>query len=669
MQAAAIPANDPERLRTLATYGILDTPAEAAFDALTTLTARIIDVPIALISIVDRDRQWFKSRYGLEAHQTGRTESLCGHVVAAEAALVVDDTHADVRFSDNPLVIGPPRVRFYAGVPLRVEDGHVLGTLCAIDRQPRALSPAQLDVMALLSGQVIALLELRRKGRLLAEHEAELRALFDAMGEAAVLHDRTGAIIKCNRAAERILELSADQIMGRTSVDRRWGAFRDDGSPYPGEEHPAMDSMRTGQRHSDERMGLRLPRGEHRWISINTVPLVDVGTPAPYAVVTTFRDVTAQRDASARAEAIARQERLITTGTLAAGVGHEINSPLGGVVLNLERALEEVGVLSASLPPAHLDELTASLVAARDGAERVRGIVRGLRAMGREGAPPVPTLLAPIVDTALRLVIHELRPKASVAIDLGEVVRVLADDARLTQVLVNLLVNAAQAFESSDPLVNRVVVRATRDGDQVAIDVVDNGPGIPPHLLARIFDPFFTTKAIGTASGLGLSISHGLVVGLGGQLTARSRPGHTSFRITLAAVDEPVPADPVAPRSQRVLCVDDDVPLLRTLVRMLGRPYDVVGCHDPREAWALFESGQRFAVVFCDLMMPHLDGKELYGRVRDLDPEQATRFVFISGGVVRPDVQGFLAELPNERLEKPFSLDHLRAVAQRYVGR
>ncbi len=174
MKSPAIPANEQARLLALDELDIVDTAAESAFDALTKLAARALNVPIALISIVDADRQWFKSRYGLEAPQTARDVSFCGHVVATEAALVVPDAWEDERFADNPLVTGEPRVRFYAGEPLRTPDGFVLGTLCAIDHEPRQLSVSDREVLALFAGQVVALLELRRKERLLARERAAL---------------------------------------------------------------------------------------------------------------------------------------------------------------------------------------------------------------------------------------------------------------------------------------------------------------------------------------------------------------------------------------------------------------------------------------------------------------------------------------------------------------
>lgn len=160
-----IPANEDERLYALARYDVLDSPPEESFDALTKLAAELLGVPIALVSIIDAKRQWFKSRYGLEAPETPRELSFCGHVVAINAPLVVPDSLLDERFFDNPLVTGQPVVRSYAGMPLRTKDGFVLGTLCAIDHKPRDFSEKEQEILKTLSDQVIAHLELRSQNQ------------------------------------------------------------------------------------------------------------------------------------------------------------------------------------------------------------------------------------------------------------------------------------------------------------------------------------------------------------------------------------------------------------------------------------------------------------------------------------------------------------------------
>jgi GAF domain-containing protein len=158
-----IPSDEPDRLEALRRYEILDTPAEQAFDDLTLLAAHICDTPIALVSLIDANRQWFKSRVGLDFQETPRDVAFCAHAIAARETLVVPDTLADERFARNPLVVDEPKIRFYAGAPLRAAEGRCLGTICVIDRVPRQLSEPQRAALEALSRQVMAQLELRHQ--------------------------------------------------------------------------------------------------------------------------------------------------------------------------------------------------------------------------------------------------------------------------------------------------------------------------------------------------------------------------------------------------------------------------------------------------------------------------------------------------------------------------
>ena len=168
------PDNEDARLRILDALQILDTASEQSFDDLVQLASIICEVPIALVSIVGEDRQWFKARKGLEMKGSSRDVSFCGHAVGDDAALIVDDALADARFHDNPLVVNHPHIRFYAGMPLRTREGLAMGTLCVIDCQPRGLSDVQRDALERLARQASQLLEQRR---LRLEMEAMIKDL------------------------------------------------------------------------------------------------------------------------------------------------------------------------------------------------------------------------------------------------------------------------------------------------------------------------------------------------------------------------------------------------------------------------------------------------------------------------------------------------------------
>jgi len=793
-------------LQTLRRLRVLDTDPESQFDAITRLVASLLDTPIALVSLVDADRQWFKSRYGLDAPETPRDISFCGHVVETDAPLIVENAKEDDRFVDNPLVDGAPHIRFYAGYPLRTPDGHTLGTLCAIDSTPRTLAPEKAEVIQLLAGQVVQLLELRRtaleleeqkeatfdfqsffnlgvelmctfgddlrlqlansaweqtlgiplgllrsrpldhfiveaerdevrsrllqlfaddepsevvvfrtrmqhdddsfvrlewsaraaRGKVYAvarditsqseqeetlrERERTLRAVFEGMREGVVMQAASGAIVANNAAAEEVLGLTGDQLRGRTSVDERWRSVHADGTPYPGEEHASMRSLRSGERITNDIMGVHKPNGALTWLSINSVPLFDDegsraeedGVPTPYAVVSTFRDITDERQQQQLKERLMSQERLVTTGTLAAGVGHEINNPLSYILSNAHLALEEVRDIAGGSPSGRLSELEDMLHDVKEGAVRIQRIVRGLKGLAREDSEMVPTRIEDVLDMSVHMAMHEIRQRATLISDVAELPVVIADSSRLGQVFVNLLVNAAQAFERSDPAHNVIRMQAHEESGFVRIRISDNGPGMPLDVKSRIFDPFFTTKPVGVGTGLGLSITHTIVHAHQGRVEVDTEEGQgTTFHVVLplAEVPDDDKARPKAVAQRgRVLIVDDDEAVTRTLKRILQKTFSVSALSDPRLAWSDLESGQRYDVVLCDLMMPHLTGSQLFQRVLELDGEQARRFVFLTGGAYDEENAAFLNVVKNEVLDKPYEVERLREVVANWVA-
>jgi GAF domain-containing protein len=180
-----IPRNESERLRALRSYKILDTKPDDRFDELTQLAAIICGVPISLITLIDADRQWFKSKVGLDLQETPRAQAFCTHAIMQPQMFVVPDAAKDERFANNPLVTGEPHIRFYAGSPLATADGHLLGTMCVIDRQPRTLTDEQKRALELLGRQVVANMELRNNLRELKQALAAREAAEGPSGEAA----------------------------------------------------------------------------------------------------------------------------------------------------------------------------------------------------------------------------------------------------------------------------------------------------------------------------------------------------------------------------------------------------------------------------------------------------------------------------------------------------
>lgn len=166
---ATVTTNETKRLKVLWQYDVLDTVPEEVFDDLTELAARICEAPIALLSLVDEDRQWFKSKVGVTINETSRDISFCAHAIKQQELFIIPDATKDLRFANNPLVTSDPKIRFYAGAPLITPDGHALGTLCVIDKVPRELRPEQQQALRVLARHVMTQLELRRHAKDLAE--------------------------------------------------------------------------------------------------------------------------------------------------------------------------------------------------------------------------------------------------------------------------------------------------------------------------------------------------------------------------------------------------------------------------------------------------------------------------------------------------------------------
>ena len=248
------PSNESSRLAALLRFELLDTPAEAMFDNITALAAQICETPIALISLVDAERQWFKSRQGLDARETPRELAFCAHAINGETLFEVENALLDPRFRDNPLVTGAPDIRFYAGMPLADSEGHNLGTLCVIDRQPRQLSVQQKGALKLLAQQAINLFELRSQTRQQQEQAALHKAILSSVGTAVLITDMAGVIRQASPGVLPLLGYEVDALVGQSL-----------GLVLPDEERQLQpDPVRPSFNCGSEQASLHELRARHR---------------------------------------------------------------------------------------------------------------------------------------------------------------------------------------------------------------------------------------------------------------------------------------------------------------------------------------------------------------------------------------------------------------------
>ncbi|MBC8073158.1 MAG: PAS domain S-box protein [Deltaproteobacteria bacterium] len=492
----------------------------------------------------------------------------------------------------------------------------------------------------------------------------------DRVGDLIVWIESGGTITYANTAAGELLGAAPAELVGR-----RFAELVIDRGPH---DWPAWRAMlqATGTVRFDTHFR------DHCGRSIAVVATASaLSFDGETFVVVSARDVSERERLR---NDLQRAERLASVGSLAAGVAHEINNPLAYVLANLELLAE--GLTNESITGVHRARLAELVAGCRDGADRVRRIVGDLGAFARQhDEDSAPLDLHRTLDTAIGLADNQIRHRGRLLRAYGPPLAVRAHEGRLTQVFVNLLINAAQALPEGRPADEQsiTVTTAPHGEEWAAIAFTDTGVGIEAGLLGRIFEPFFTTKPQGEGTGLGLSICHGIIESFGGRIEVESTLGvGTTFRVILARAGVLVASDTLPTRreqvvdrspaggsavSLRILVVDDE-PLLgesvaRTLdghaVRVARTGGEAIACCDRDD----------YDLVLCDLMMPEVSGMDVYEIVRRHKPELAPRFVFMTGGAFTPKAKSFLEGFAGESLTKPFALTELRSLVERWAQR
>ena len=397
-------------------------------------------------------------------------------------------------------------------------------------------------------------------------------------------------------------------------------------------------------------------------------------------------------------EQLVMADRRISVGRLAAGVAHEINNPLAFLSGNLDFLASEIPELQRQLKagaPGDLEgagrslvELASAVADSRQGARRVVHIVRGLKTFSRDDDDRRELLdIRQPVEAAIEMANHEIRHRGRLVRHFGDAPLVFANEVRLSQVVLNLLINAAQALPegASDQHEVTVTIGTGPDGRAV-LEVKDSGAGITPEVQNRIFDPFYTTKAVGVGTGLGLPISLNIVASFGGEITVESAPGRGStFRVSLPPAPEaPVlsgetpsgpgetPSGPAAPAephpgasvaaapapapARRVLVIDDEPLVGQMVARALGSDAQVVTTTSARQALDVLSRDEAFDRIVCDLMMPEMSGPELCAELTRTAPQLLPRLIFMTGGAFTDGAREFTQTWRGPLLEKP--LDH-----------
>jgi PAS domain S-box-containing protein len=410
------------------------------------------------------------------------------------------------------------------------------------------------------------------------------------------------------------------------------------------------------------------PTGQLIWLHLNGRTHTDArGRTQAYGSAT---DITHEKLMESR---MRMADRLISAGTLAAGVAHEVNNPLTYVLGSVELMQRRLAPHPAAADATK--ELMAQMI---DGIDRIRSVVADVRSFARQddnASGPVDPRV--VCTSAIRIVATDVRHRAVVTTELADDTPcVSANASKLGQVVINLLVNAVQAMPNGRAIgENKIVVRTRAlPSGEAAIVVEDNGSGIAAEVLPRLFDPFFTTKPIGLGTGLGLAVCEGIVASIGGRIDVASEVGRGStFSVIVPAmaptatrVVAPAPSIPVTPTNAHVLVIDDE-PLIRDVVvrTLVSHGYHVDEAQSGREGLDRALAGDGRQVILCDLMMPDLDGAMLFEELLQQRPELRSRVVFISGGAVTERMRAFIERPDVVVIHKPFAIERLVAAIER----
>lgn len=696
---APLPANEVNRLEALRQYSVLDTPPEVAFDDLTLLASQICQTPMAVVSLVDENRQWFKSKIGIEAAETSRDIAFCAHTILnINEVLEVRDAQADQRFAESPLVTSGPHIRFYAGAPLVTHDGEAVGALCVMDRKPHVLTSEQLAALRALSRHVVSQLELRKQSRALATEVSErqrAQTLLNqqvqelscskkeadrllALGEKSrhallsVLEDEKRSseeLILKTAFLEAQVESTLDGILvvnseGKVILQNKRFAdlFKIPAEIIGSDDDARLRAWAVSRVKNPEQFTERVHQlysnpdevSREELILIDGTVLDRYSAPVRhtngkyYGRIWAFRDITERRKLEAQ---FLQSQKMEGIGQLAGGVAHDFNNILGVIQM-------QAGLLrdSKNLSPREkefADEISFTV-------QRAAALTRQLLLFSRrEVFQPRDLELSESVTNTTKMLRRVLGETIQMELKLSsQPMFIHADPGMMDQVLMNLTVNARDAMPGG----GRLIIETSgvelsdadisksphaRPGSFVCLSVTDSGTGIPPEVLPKIFEPFFTTKEVGKGTGLGLATVFGIVEQHEGWVEVQSEVGiGTTFRIYVPRLlkdSAPKSAQPALKDmrggNETILLAEDD-PSLRVSIRkalaQLGyRILEAPTGIKALEVWK--ENKNEIALLLTDLVMPGgMTGKTLAQTILGQEPH--LKVVYMSGYSV--DVAG-----------------------------
>ena len=693
MPSAPHGPHEADRLQSLRRMGVLDSAREPGFDDLTVLASRLCGTPIALVTLIDTDRQWFKSCVGLSVSETHRDSAICAHAILGDGPLVISDTTRDARTMDNVLVTGAPFMRFYAGAPLHDRGGLALGTLCVIDTKPREMSATELDCLVRLARQASTQLERGRSERAITAAMETLRHTGTIARVGAWELDVATNRLEWSDVVYQIHEVEPGTPM---SMERAIGF-------YITESRDRISAaVRAGIEHGtpwDLELEICTAKGRDFSVRVQGEPVFQGGKVVGLRGV--FQDVT-DRVAAARqlresmraAEAASRAK-----SELLANMSHEIRTPLTAI-LGFADLLRDDGNLTAA-PSSRLQAIDTICTAG----QHLLTVINDILDLSKIEADRMAVELAETRVKSLLLEVVSLNRAILAGKCLDLRVRfetpipdcVMSDPTRLRQILMNLVGNAVKFTERGNVTVS---VRAESGGGggesgdrRLVIDVLDTGPGLTAEQAGKLFLPFSQADTTVTrrygGSGLGLTICRRLAKLMGGLVTlVRTEPGTGScFRLDLplvevvgakmaGSVDDSVGVSsgggelPVL--SGRILFAEDGLEnqrLVSFYLRRAGAEVETVsnGLVALRMIDEAAREGRTFDLLLTDMQMPEMDGYTLARTLRERASGLA--IVALTAHAMQEDRQKCLEAGCDDYATKPIDKRTLLTTCGRWMGK
>jgi PAS domain S-box-containing protein len=674
MAAAQVPENEAARLVALQRYEVLDTPPEEAFDEIAELAAYACGTSSALITLIDEDRQWFKARAEFNGTETPRELAFCAYTILQCDVFEVCDATADPRFAENALVTGEPHIRFYAGAPLITADGYAIGSVAAIDYVPRKLDDAQKRALVVLSHQVVAQLELRR--RLEEERKRSELAARQSV-------ERFELVARATNDAVWDWDLRTDAIWWNDGFQTLFGYEREeiggDITSWISRIHPvdlasvqqSIDAVIDGGGTSwSSEYRFRRRDGTYAIVFDRGYVLRDPDG-NPMRMIGAMLDITERKRLE---EQLRQSQKMDAIGQLSGGIAHDFNNLLTVIQCNAMLLIEDD---VSQERRAYAEDITQA-------AERAASLTRQLLMLSRRQVmQPTALDLNDVVRNLMRMlrriVGEDIHVYAGYAIEMP---LLRGDVGMLEQVLLNLVVNARDAMPRGGHLTICTSVKevdeaeATRrpeisPGRYACLEVRDTGAGVDAEVLPHVFEPFFTTKPVGKGTGLGLATVYGIVQQHDGWIDVTTEPGAgTTFSIYLPIAEPTAPtglhrASDIAGSltgTETLLVVEDEDNVRLLVVNLLERHgYTILQAASGAAALEIWQQARdQIDLLLTDLVMPGgMTGRELAGRLRADRPE--LKVVYTSGYSVEVTGHGEALIDGFNFLQKPY---HPKKLAQ-----